>query len=63
MMKSIPLGISSFLEIIENDYYYVDKTTMIKDVLFSRPKKVLLVTRPRRFGKSLNISMLECFLR
>jgi len=62
MIKAIPTGFSSFSAMIENDYYYVDKTMMLKDVLYPNPSKVLLVTRPRRFGKSLNMSMLDCFL-
>lgn len=60
-MKKLPVGIESFGEIIKNDYYYVDKTCMIKELLNSG-SKVTLLTRPRRFGKSLNIDMLKTFL-
>lgn len=62
MTKAIPSGFSSFEEIRTNDYCYVDKTMMIKELLYPRPNKVSLITRPRRFGKTLNMSMLECFL-
>lgn len=59
--KMLPVGIESFEEICSDEYYYVDKTAMIRD-LFRRRGKVNLFTRPRRFGKSLNMSMLQCFL-
>jgi len=56
----IPLGIESFGEIRDGDYYYVDKTAFIREIL--SPKfEVNLITRPRRFGKSLMMSMLEDF--
>ena len=55
-------GIDSFERIIQKGYYYVDKTLMIKEILYHHKKDVILITRPRRFGKSLNLSMLECFL-
>lgn len=55
----LPIGISDFKEIVSN-YYYVDKTLMIKDILDTRPK-VSLFTRPRRFGKTLNMDMLRIF--
>ena len=58
--KRLPVGIESFEE-IRTDNYYVDKTGMIRD-LFLRRGKVNLFTRPRRFGKSLNMSMRKCFL-
>ncbi len=57
----MPVGIESFEEIRKEGYYYVDKTAMLKDLLYRR-SKVNLFTRPRRFGKSLNMSMLKCFL-
>ena len=59
--KGLPVGIESFEEIRKEGYYYVDKTAMLKDLLYRR-SKVNLFTRPRRFGKSLNMSMLKCFL-
>ena len=59
--KRLPVGIENFEEIRTDGYYYVDKTAMIRDLL-RRRGKVNLFTRPRRFGKSLNMSMLKCFL-
>jgi len=58
--KALPIGVEFFDKMIENDYYYVDKTLLIKDIL-DKKGEVNLFTRPRRFGKSLNISMLQCF--
>nr|WP_296031854.1 AAA family ATPase [uncultured Dorea sp.] len=60
MKKKLPIGIDNFEKIRENDYYYVDKTGMIKDLIMSGAE-VTLFTRPRRFGKSLNMSMLKSF--
>ena len=57
-MKQISTGIEDFKTVIDNDYYYVDKTQLIADV-FSNA--VMLYTRPRRFGKTLNMSMLYYF--
>ena len=59
-MKKIPIGISSFRELRENNFYFVDKTLMIQDFL-DRESKVTLITRPRRFGKTLNMSMMSEF--
>lgn len=59
MTKRIPVGISNFKKIIEENYYYVDKTLLVKDITVSG--EVVLVTRPRRFGKSLYLSMLRYF--
>lgn len=56
----IPLGIENFAEMRENGYYYIDKTAFIKELL-GQQFKANLVTRPRRFGKSLTIGMLEDF--
>ncbi|MCL2560606.1 MAG: ATP-binding protein [Turicibacter sp.] len=58
--KALPIGVEFFDKMIENDYYYVDKTLLIKDII-DKKGEVNLFTRPRRFGKSLNISMLQCF--
>ncbi len=58
--KRIPVGVESFEDIKTEDLYYVDKTAMIKDLLGSWGK-VNLFTRPRRFGKTLTMSMLKCF--
>ena len=52
----LPVGIESFEEIRQNQYYYVDKTKLIEQ-LFDSLGKVSLFTRPRRFGKTLNMSM------
>lgn len=61
MKKKLPVGIEDFVEIRTEDFYYVDKTAMIRDLLYAWGK-VNLFTRPRRFGKSLNMSMLKAFL-
>lgn len=59
-MKKLPVGIESFQELMSWDYYYVDKTLFIKELLDDR-NKVSLFTRPRRFGKTLAVSMLRTF--
>ena len=59
-LKPLPIGVDNFKDIRINNYYYVDKTLLIKDILDSKAK-VNLFTRPRRFGKTLNISMLQYF--
>ena len=59
-MKKLPIGISDFKYMIRDEYYYVDKTLFIKDVL-DKGDRILLIPRPRRFGKTLNISMLKYF--
>lgn len=58
--QKLPIGIESFEEIRTEGFYYVDKTGLIKELL-ENWGKVNLFTRPRRFGKSLNMSMLRCF--
>ena len=60
MRKKLPIGIENFEEFSSEDFYYVDKTLFIKELL-QNWGKVNLFTRPRRFGKSLNMSMLKCF--
>jgi len=60
-MKKFPINISDFKELIQGDYYYVDKSLLIKDILDCKAK-VMLLPRPRRFGKSLNLTMLRYFL-
>lgn len=57
-MKIVPTGIENFKELIDKDAYYVDKTNLIREIL---REKVVLYTRPRRFGKTLNMSMLHYF--
>ena len=59
--KHIPIGISDFEEIRGNHFYYVDKSGLIAEILRSESVKVSLITRPRRFGKTLGMSMLESF--
>ena len=59
-MKRIGIGLSDFKELIEENYYYADKTDMIGDILDDRAM-VTLFTRPRRFGKTLNMSMMKYF--
>lgn len=61
MKKKLPVGMSSFKKIIEDDYYYVDKSLFIKEIMDSSGE-VVLIPRPRRFGKTLNLSMLKYFL-
>ena len=56
----LPMGIESFKEIRRQKFYYVDKTALIRELL-ENWGKVTLFTRPRRFGKTLNMSMLRCF--
>ena len=58
--KAIPIGIENFEDIIKDNYYYVDKSMLIEDILVNRAA-VTLFTRPRRFGKTLNISMIKYF--
>ena len=58
--KALPIGIDNFKKIIDGNYYFVDKTLLIKDLLDNRAE-VNLFTRPRRFGKTLNMSMLQYY--
>ncbi len=59
--RNIPVGVSDFSEIRQNDYYYVDKSELIRELLKTSIAKVTLITRPRRFGKTLAMSMLANF--
>ena len=59
-MKKIPIGVENFKEIITNNYYYVDKTKFIEKIL-NDGSKIKLFTRPRRFGKTLNMSTIKHF--
>ena len=59
-MKRLPIGISDFKYLIEEDYYYFDKTNFIDEII-KDGSQVKLFTRPRRFGKTLNMSMLKYF--
>ncbi|OGO86949.1 MAG: hypothetical protein A2Y24_00535 [Clostridiales bacterium GWE2_32_10] len=56
--RLVPIGIDSFKEIIEQGYYFVDKSELLKDIL---TRKVILINRPRRFGKTLNLDMIRYF--
>ena len=58
--KAIPIGIENFEDIIKDNYYYVDKSMLIEEILVNRAA-VTLFTRPRRFGKTLNMSMIKYF--
>jgi len=58
--KAVPVGIEDFERIIREEYYYVDKTMLIEELLINRAP-VTLFTRPRRFGKTLNMSMIKYF--
>ena len=60
-MKLVDTRGLSFSSIMSEDYYYVDKSLLIKDILDSNPHGVYLFTRPRRFGKTTNLSMLDAF--
>lgn len=60
--KPLPVGVDDFEKLIRNGYYYVDKTLFIRELL-DKKGDVSLFTRPRRFGKTLTLSMLKCFLK
>src|SRR5271157_4013875 len=59
-MKKLPVGHSDFETLITGNYYYVDKSLLIKEILDSGAAATL-IPRPRRFGKTINLSMLRCF--
>ncbi len=61
MQRPIPIGVSDFREMREKGFYYVDKSSLIVEMLDRAGAKVLLLPRPRRFGKTLNLSMLRYF--
>ena len=58
---TIPYAVADFVDLRERGYYYVDKTALISELLKTAGTKVTLVTRPRRFGKTLGMSMLACY--
>ena len=58
--RAIPIGVESYKKMIDNNYYYIDKTLLIRDLL-EHKSMVTLFTRPRRFGKTLAQSMLRTF--
>lgn len=59
-LPRLPLGVSSYAEAVADGYFVVDKTLLIRDVV-DNGAKVILFTRPRRFGKTLNMDMLRLF--
>jgi hypothetical protein len=59
-MKQLPIGISDYKKLVEDKYYYIDKTLFIKE-FWNAAGSVVLIPRPRRFGKTLNLSMLRYF--
>ena len=59
-MKRLAIGVSNFKKIIEGNYYYFDKTSFVDEII-QDGAEVKLFTRPRRFGKTLNMSMLKYF--
>ena len=59
-MKKLPIGISDFKKLIEENHYFIDKSLFIKDII-DEDAEVILLPRPRRFGKTLNLSMLYYF--
>ena len=61
-LKRLPVGCISYEEIITSNRYYVDKTSLLKTIFKEDSSKVLLITRPRRFGKTLTLDMFKCFL-
>lgn len=60
MAGKVAIGIQNFEDIRKNDYFYIDKTSFIKE-WWDSGDSVTLITRPRRFGKTLNMSMVEQF--
>ena len=62
MARTIAIGVQDFGKMIQNQYFYVDKTAFIKE-WWKNGDEVTLITRPRRFGKTLTMSMLEYFFR
>lgn len=58
---NIPVGVSDFAEIRKNGYYFIDKSELIEKLVKTKATKVTLITRPRRFGKTLGMSMLANF--
>ena len=62
MERTLPIGIEDFKKLRENNFYFVDKSMFIKELLDNR-SEVSLFMRPRRFGKTLSLSMLKYYLR
>ena len=62
MKKTVAIGIQNFEKLIRENYFYIDKTMFIKE-WWERGDNTTLITRPRRFGKTLNMSMIEHFFQ
>ena len=60
LKRRISIGIEDYREMMDENFYYVDKTLLIKELLDNKTK-VFLITRPRRFGKTLGLSMIRTF--
>ena len=60
-IQKLPIGIENFEKLRQDDFYYIDKTGLIREII-QNWSEVTLFTRPRRFGKSLNMSMLKSFI-
>ena len=58
---NVPVGVSNFEKIRKNGYYYIDKSELIRELLSNTGTEATVITRPRRFGKTLGMSMLESF--
>lgn len=58
-MKKLPIGMDDFKALIEENCYFVDKSMLLKEIW--QDNKYILITRPRRFGKTLNMSMMKYF--
>src|SRR3954469_18251279 len=61
VIRPIPIGIDDFSKLREGGFEYVDKSHLIQELLDKPSVEVVLLPRPRRFGKSINLSMLRCF--
>ena len=61
MDRPLPIGIEDFKKLRENNFYYVDKSLLIKELLDNRSEVSLFMMRPRRFGKTLSLSMLRYY--
>ena len=61
MKVNLPVGVSDFEEIRKGGYYYIDKSSLISELLETTATKITLITRPRRFGKTMGMKMLADF--
>lgn len=60
MTRRLPIGISNFKKVIEGNYAYIDKSLLVQE-LYEKGSEISFILRPRRFGKTLNLSMLKYF--